>query len=103
VARVDPKSKSTSDVDRTTPRLVWQEGRRAVGKDGANRAIFISIDQGATRAPNWSLMGRPAFPTEKRPGLASKGDVERVDGQPWLSGSVTLQGSTTVSPFVVLN
>jgi hypothetical protein len=30
--------------------------------------------------------------------------VERVDGQPWLEKVVTLQdGSTTVSPFVILN
>src|SRR5262249_40160101 len=109
-------------------------------KDGANRAIFISVDQGVTKAPNWSLLGRPAFPTEKVPALGSRGDlmlldpsfyvigdrmqidvaasenfnftknqttwrvVERVDGQPWLSGPVTLQdASSTVSPFVVLN
>jgi HK97 family phage major capsid protein len=109
-------------------------------KDGANRAIFISIDAGITKTPNWSLLGRPAFPTEKVPALGSKGDlmlidpsfyvigdrmqidiqasehvnflrnqmtwrvVERVDGQPWLSGPVTLQDSSTqVSPFVVLN
>jgi HK97 family phage major capsid protein len=109
-------------------------------KDGANRAIFISVDQGAAKAPNWSLLGRPALPTEKLPALGTKGDlmlldpslyvigdrmalemaasehtnflknqmtwrvVERVDGQPWLSGPVTLQDTTTqVSPFVVLN
>jgi HK97 family phage major capsid protein len=30
--------------------------------------------------------------------------VERVDGQPWLDNAITLQdGSSTVSPFVVLN
>ena len=30
--------------------------------------------------------------------------VERVDGQPWLEKSVTLQdASSTVSPFVILN
>jgi HK97 family phage major capsid protein len=109
-------------------------------KDGANRAIFISVDQGVTKAPNWSLLGRPAMPTEKLPALGTRGDlmlfdpslyvigdrmsieiaasehvnflknqmtwrvVERVDGQPWLSGPVTLQdASTQVSPFVVLN
>ncbi len=109
-------------------------------KDGANRAIFLSIDQGVTKAPNWSLLGRPAIPTEKVPALGSRGDlmlldpsfyvigdrqqieiaasehvnflknqmtwrvVERVDGQPWLDKPVTLQdGSTQVSPFVVLN
>jgi HK97 family phage major capsid protein len=109
-------------------------------KDGANRAIFISIDQGATKSPNWSLLGRPVFATEKVPALGTKGDlmlldpsfyvigdrmqieiaasehvnflknqmtwrvVERVDGQPWLDKPVTLQdGSTQVSPFVILN
>lgn len=109
-------------------------------KDGANRAIFISIDQGITKTPTWSLLGRPAFPTEKLPALGTKGDlvlidpalyvigdrmqleiaasehvnflrnqmtwrvVERVDGQPWLEKPITLQdGSTQVSPFVILN
>jgi HK97 family phage major capsid protein len=109
-------------------------------KDGSSRAIFISIDQGAVKGPNWSLLGRPALPTEKIPALGTKGDlmlldpslyvigdrmsveiassehvnflknqmtwrvVERVDGQPWLDGAITLQDATTqVSPFVVLN
>ena len=109
-------------------------------KDGANRAIFISIDQGITQKPNWSLMGRPAIPTEKLPALGGTGDlllidptlyvvgdrmqieiaasehvnflknqmtwrfVERIDGRPWLDNAITLQdGSTQVSPFVVLN
>jgi HK97 family phage major capsid protein len=48
-------------------------------KDGANRAIFISIDQGITKAPNWSLLGRPAFPTEKVPALGSTGDLMLLD------------------------
>ena len=109
-------------------------------KDGANRAIFISIDQGAVKSPTWSLLGRPAIMTEKLPALGSRGDlvlidpslyvigdrqqieiaasehvnflknqmtwrvVERVDGQPWLDKPITLQdGSSQVSPFVVLN
>jgi HK97 family phage major capsid protein len=108
--------------------------------DASNRAIFITIDQGAAVAPRWSLLGRPVYPTEKVPALGTKGDlmlmdpsfyvigdrqqieiaasehvnflknqmtwrvVERVDGQPWMDKPVTLQdGSTTVSPFVVLN
>jgi HK97 family phage major capsid protein len=108
--------------------------------DGANRAIFISIDQGVTKKPTWSLLGRPVYPTEKVPALGTKGDlclidpalyvigdrmqveiaasehvnflknqmtwrvVERLDGQPWLSGPITLQDTATqVSPFVVLN
>jgi hypothetical protein len=48
-------------------------------KDGANRAIFISIDQGAAKAPNWNLLGRPAIPTEKLPALGTKGDLMLVD------------------------
>jgi HK97 family phage major capsid protein len=48
-------------------------------KDGANRAIFISIDQGATKNPNWSLLGRPAIPTEKLPALGTKGDLSLFD------------------------
>src|SRR5947209_9264809 len=109
-------------------------------KDGASRAIFISIDQGAAKRPTWSLLGRPFYPTEKVPALGTKGDLmlldpsfyvigdrmsievaasehvnflknqmtwrvlERIDGQPWMDRPVTLQdGSTQVSPFVVLN
>ena len=48
-------------------------------KDGANRAIFISIDQGATKSPNWVLFGRPAFPTEKLPALGTTGDLMLID------------------------
>jgi HK97 family phage major capsid protein len=48
-------------------------------KDGASRAIFISIDQGITQKPNWSLLGRPAIPTEKLPALGSTGDLLLFD------------------------
>jgi HK97 family phage major capsid protein len=48
-------------------------------KDGANRAIFISIDQGITKSPSWSLLGRPAIPTEKLPALGTKGDLVLID------------------------
>ncbi len=109
-------------------------------KDGANRAIFISIDQGATQRPLWRLLGANVFITEKLAPLGSTGDlilidptnyiigdrmqieiaasehvnflanqmtwrvVERVDGQPWMDKPITLQdGSTQVSPFVVLD
>ena len=48
-------------------------------KDGANRAIFLSIDQGITKAPHWSLLGRPAIPTEKVPALGTKGDLMLLD------------------------
>jgi HK97 family phage major capsid protein len=48
-------------------------------KDGASRAIFISIDQGATKKPTWSLLGRPFYPTEKVPALGTKGDLMLLD------------------------
>jgi HK97 family phage major capsid protein len=48
-------------------------------KDGNNRAIFISIDQGITKPPTWSLLGRPFFPTEKVPALGTKGDLMLLD------------------------
>jgi HK97 family phage major capsid protein len=109
-------------------------------KDGSNRAIFISIDQGATKPPVWKLLNLPVTITEKLPPLGTKGDVmlvdpslyvigdrmmleiaasehvnflknqmtwrfvQRVDGRPWLDNAITLQdGTSTVSPFVVLN
>jgi HK97 family phage major capsid protein len=109
-------------------------------KDGAGRAIFLSIDQGVTLAPVWKLLNLPVTITEKIPALGTKGDVmlvdpslyvigdrmmlevaasehvnflknqmtwrfvQRVDGRPWLDNPITLQdGSTQVSPFVVLN
>jgi HK97 family phage major capsid protein len=55
-------------------------------KDGANRAIFISIDQGIVKAPNWSLLGRPAIPTEKIPALGTKGDLMLVDPSLYVIG-----------------
>jgi HK97 family phage major capsid protein len=48
-------------------------------KDGNNRAIFISVDQGAVKAPTWNLLGRPFFPTEKLPALGTRGDLMLVD------------------------
>ncbi len=79
------------DVEQAAARLVEQGdlgvfARRTIPqllqlKDGANRAIFISIDQGATKSPNWSLLGRPAIPTEKLPALGTKGDLMLVDPQ----------------------
>jgi HK97 family phage major capsid protein len=55
-------------------------------KDGASRAVFISIDQGATKSPNWSLLGRPAFPTEKVPALGTKGDLMLLDPSLYVIG-----------------
>jgi HK97 family phage major capsid protein len=55
-------------------------------KDGNNRAIFISIDQGITKTPNWSLLGRPFFCTEKVPALGTKGDLMLLDPQFYVIG-----------------
>ena len=55
-------------------------------KDGANRAIFISIDSGATKTPTWSLLGRPAFATEKVPALGTKGDLNLLDPSYYVVG-----------------
>jgi HK97 family phage major capsid protein len=55
-------------------------------KDGANRAIFISVDQGAVKTPVWSLLGRPAFPTEKLPALGGLGDLSLLDPSLYVIG-----------------
>jgi HK97 family phage major capsid protein len=55
-------------------------------KDGASRAIFISIDQGIAKAPTWSLMGRPAIPTEKLPALGTAGDIILFDPSMYVIG-----------------
>lgn len=55
-------------------------------QDGASRAIFISIDQGAAKNPFWSLLGRPAYPTEKLPALGTKGDLMLIDPSLYVIG-----------------
>jgi HK97 family phage major capsid protein len=55
-------------------------------KDGANRAIFISVDQGAVKQPTWALLGRPAIPTEKLPALGGTGDLFLIDPQFYVIG-----------------
>jgi HK97 family phage major capsid protein len=59
-------------------------------KDGAGRAIFLQIGsavQGAiTAPPNWQLLGRPAYPTEKLPALGTTGDLILVDPQFYVIG-----------------
>ena len=55
-------------------------------KDGANRAIFLSIDQGITKSPTWNLLGRPAFVTEKLPALGTKGDLILIDPSLYVVG-----------------
>jgi HK97 family phage major capsid protein len=47
--------------------------------DGANRAIFLSIDQGITKPPVWKLLNMPVTITEKLPLLGTAGDLILVD------------------------
>jgi HK97 family phage major capsid protein len=55
-------------------------------KDGANRAIFISIDQGAVKAPIWKLLGMPVHITEKLPALGTAGDILLADPSLYVIG-----------------
>jgi HK97 family phage major capsid protein len=55
-------------------------------KDGANRAIFISIDQGVTKRPTWKLFGLPLNITEKLPACGTVGDLLLVDPSLYVIG-----------------
>jgi len=55
-------------------------------KDGANRAIFISIDQGVTKPPVWKLLNMPVVITEKVPALGTTGDVSLIDASLYVIG-----------------
>lgn len=55
-------------------------------KDGSNRAMFLSIDQGATKPPIWKLLNLPVHITEKVPALGTKGDVSLVDPSLYVIG-----------------
>lgn len=55
-------------------------------KDGANRALFVSIDQGATQKPVWKLLNLPVHVTEKLPALGTLGDVMLLDPSYYVIG-----------------
>ncbi len=55
-------------------------------KDGANRALFISIDQGAVKPPVWKLLNLPVYVTEMLPALGTKGDVMLLDPSLYVIG-----------------
>jgi HK97 family phage major capsid protein len=55
-------------------------------KDGANRALFVSIDQGAVKKPVWKLFGLPAILTEKLPACGTVGDLILVDPSLYVIG-----------------
>jgi HK97 family phage major capsid protein len=55
-------------------------------KDGANRAIFISIDQGAVKPPIWKLLNLPVHITEKLPALGTTGDLVLADPSLYVIG-----------------
>jgi HK97 family phage major capsid protein len=67
-------------------------------KDGANRAIFLSIDQGVTKAPVWKLLNLPVTITEKIPALGTKGDVMLIDPTP--VNNLVGQGEHTIMVLV---
>jgi hypothetical protein len=48
-------------------------------KDGANRALFVSIDLGATKPPVWKLLNLAVTITEKVPAPGTAGDVMLID------------------------
>jgi HK97 family phage major capsid protein len=54
--------------------------------DGSNRVVFISIDQGVVKAPVWSILGRPAYVTEKLPALGTSGDIQLIDPSLYVIG-----------------
>jgi HK97 family phage major capsid protein len=47
--------------------------------DASNRALFVSIDMGAAKPPQWNLLGRPFICTEKVPALGTRGDLSLID------------------------
>jgi HK97 family phage major capsid protein len=55
-------------------------------KDGSNRALFVSIDQGAVKPPVWKLLNLPVTITEKLPPLGTTGDVMLVDPKLYVIG-----------------
>ncbi len=72
-------------------RAVWYVSPTGVSdliqlKDGANRAIFLSIDQGVTKPPVWKLLNLPVVITEKLPALGTTGDVMLVDPSLYVIG-----------------
>jgi HK97 family phage major capsid protein len=72
-------------------RAVWYVSPTVVSdmlqlKDGANRAIFISIDQGVTKPPVWKLLNLPVNITEKLPALGTTGDVMLCDPSLYVIG-----------------
>ena len=55
-------------------------------KDGSNRAMFLSIDQGVVKPPVWKLLNLPVHITEKVPTLGTTGDVCLVDPSLYVIG-----------------
>jgi HK97 family phage major capsid protein len=72
-------------------RAVWYISPTVVSdllqlKDSAGRAIFLSIDQGATKPPVWKLLNLPVIITEKVPSLGNRGDVSLIDPSLYVIG-----------------
>jgi HK97 family phage major capsid protein len=69
-------------------------------QDGASRALFVSIDQGAVKGPEWKLFGIPIIFTEKCPKLGTKGDLILANLPLYLVGN-RMDTSIEVSPHVL--
>jgi HK97 family phage major capsid protein len=74
-----------------TGRGVWYTSPTAIPQllqlaDAANRALFVSIDQGAVKTPTWKLLGLPVNVTEKLPALGTKGDLMLIDPSLYVIG-----------------
>jgi HK97 family phage major capsid protein len=56
-------------------------------KDGANRALFMTVEAGGIhQKPSWTLLNRPAVPTEKLPALGTRGDLCLIDPMLYVIG-----------------
>jgi HK97 family phage major capsid protein len=55
-------------------------------RDGNNRAVALTIDQGTVKRPTWKLLGLPLYPTERLPALGTKGDLILADPSLYVIG-----------------
>jgi HK97 family phage major capsid protein len=81
--------------------VIWTDKQPAVGTKGdillVDRSMYVIGDRQATSVESDPSVGFGSNKTAFRV-------IHRVDGQPWLSGVITLAGdSSTVSPFVALS
>lgn len=81
--------------------VIWTDKQPAVGTKGdillVDRSMYVIGDRQATSVESDASVGFGSNKTAFRV-------IHRVDGQPWLTGVITLAGdASTVSPFVALS